>query len=70
MSKLSCDICCIVVMFYCSNKDVKYGFNFKLLRDETIKAIHFFETNVISKSTLVNKAILAPGYSSILQSIL
>ena len=59
-------LCCIcsTPRFYCSNEDIKYGFNFKLLRDKTIKAIHFFDTNVISKSTLVNKSILASGCSS------
>ena len=50
-----------VVRLYCSNKDVEYGFNFKLLRDETIKVIHFFETNVISKSTLVNEIYFSVG---------
>ena len=49
MSKLPCDIRCIVVRFYCSNEDVKYGFNFKVLRDKRIKVIHFFETNVFGQ---------------------
>ena len=39
----------VVVRFYCPNEDVEYGFNFKLLRDETIKASHLFETNMFSQ---------------------
>ena len=44
MSKLSCDTCCIVVRLYCSNEDVEYGFNFKLLRDETINLTTLLES--------------------------
>ena len=58
-----------VVSFYCSNEDVKCGFDFKLLKDKMIKVIHFFETNVISKSTLVNESILASGCSSTLDCV-
>ena len=70
MYKLSCDIRCIVVRFYCLNEDVEYGLNFKLLRDETIKVIYFFGTNIGVKSLLANQSILASGCSSKLRSIL
>ena len=45
------------VRFYCSNEDVEYGFNFKLSRDETVKVIHFFRTNIGVKSLLANQSI-------------
>ena len=57
MPKLSCDIRCIVVRFYCSNEDVKYGVYLKLLRDEKIKVIHFFRTNIGVKSLSANRSI-------------
>ena len=50
-------VCVVLLRFYCSNKDVEYGFNFKLLRDETIKVIHFFRTNIRVKSLLANQSI-------------
>ena len=45
-----------VVRFYCSNEDVKYSFNFKFVRDKTININHFFGTNLIVKSTVVNES--------------
>ena len=58
--KLSCDICCIVVRFYCSNKDVKYELNFKLSRDKTIHIttlLELFRISIEVKSTLVKESI-------------
>ena len=46
-----------VVRVYCLIKDVEYVFNYKLLRDETVKVIHFFRTNNGVKFTLVNQSI-------------
>ena len=53
-----------VVRFYCSNEDVEYGFNFKLLRDETIKVIHVFRTNIGVNYLLANQSIQALGCPS------
>ena len=45
-----------VVRFYCSNEDVEYGFNFDLLRDETINVTTLTEAT-LSKQLFVSQRL-------------